>query len=80
MMDALMRTAGEHVIEADQRTGSSRSLGGKEVLERLGVDARQRNVRAHTRNKQQRQCIEDAGAQLRNLQRVRECGKHSRGG
>jgi len=44
----------------------------KKDFQRMRIDARQRDVRSDARHKKQRQRIEDAGAELGNLQGIRE--------
>jgi hypothetical protein len=62
------RPAGEHVVEAHHRVARAARLALEELLERVRVDARQRDRGAHARHEEQRQRVEDPGAQLRYLQ------------
>src|SRR5690606_20186553 len=53
-----------------------RGLIREEPLQGLRIEAWKRDDRSDTRNEEQRQRIEDALAQLGDLQRVRESGEH----
>ena len=70
-------TTGEHIVETYQRTRPTGGLVAEELLQWLGINARQRNVRGHAGHEQQRKRVENARPELGDFQRVRESGKHS---
>ena len=70
-------TTGEHVVETDERTRPTGGLVAEELLQWLGINARQRDVRGNPGHEQQRQRVKNARAELGDFQGVRESGKHS---
>ncbi len=70
------RAAGEHVVESHEAAAAAGGLRLEEAEQRLRIDARQGDVRAHARDEEQAERVEDPRAQLGDLHGVGEGRKH----